>query len=313
MFSHVARAGGIPAHVTACHPCCQDVLEHDIPSRLYAVPTGWHRHLQQLLRGLQQRGSGDWEAQRRRLQEPTHAHVAPSRSNQQAGSAMSGWRPKLPSLQHGCTSCRTCSGHLSRLQHSLWTLRFDDAHYLPRRMDGTALLQAEDAQLLAQCRKVLAAEEASARSDVTAVSLSQPAAAPLGTQHAPPRGQQAAQLAGGTEHLQFTLPPRDPGATLPVELSEDTRQRRAALILQREAAGSAGPPVAPSEGLTPNGGSVQQQSSAATQQQPPAARKTKPSLYVRHLQVPPADCWHVLCCDATCPIRLSTWRASPVL
>lgn len=152
------------------------------------------------------------------------------------------------------------------------------------RMDGTTILQVEDAQLLAQCRKVLAAEEASARSDVTAVLVSQPAAGQPATQHAPPHGQQAAQLAGGMQHPQFTLPPsRDPDATIPVELSEDTRQRRAALILQREAAGSAVPPVAPSEALPAEAASAQQRSSLATQQQPPAARKPKPSLCVCHL------------------------------
>lgn len=169
----------------------------------------------------------------------------------------------------------------------------------PCRIYGTTILQVQDAQLLAQCRKVLAAEEASARSDVTAVSVLQPSAVQPAAQHAPPHGQQAAQLAGATQYPQFTLPPsRDPDATLPVDLSEDTRQRRAALISQQEAACSAEPSVTPSEALAPDGGSAQQQSSAATQQQQPqqpAARKPKPSLWVCQLPLPLADCWPVLC------------------
>ena len=175
---------------------------------------------------------------------------------------------------------------------SLWTSSWTMLMTVPCRMEGTSILQVEDSQLLAQCRKVLAAEEASARSDVTAVSVSQPAAVPPATQHAPAHRQQAAQAAGSARYPQFTLPPRDPDATLPVGLSEDTRQRRAALISQREAAGSAVLPVAPIEALTAEAGSARQRSSLAMHQQPPAARNPKPSLCVCHLPSPLADCWH---------------------
>jgi hypothetical protein len=192
------------------------------------------------------------------------------------------------------------------------------------RMDGSAVLQLEGAQLLAQCRKVLAAEEASALEEVRALPTFQlPAEQPAtqrmpstprraalvaGSPHKPqftlspteqPATQrtsstprQAASVAGSPHKLQFTLPPpRDPDATLPVELSEETRQRRAALQSQRgtakaQTAGATFSPEAPSEAVAAQAGAAQQQTSLATQQQPAVARKPKLSLCASHFPTP---------------------------
>jgi hypothetical protein len=179
---------------------------------------------------------------------------------------------------------------------------------LPCRMNGNAMMHLKDAQLLAQCHRVLAAEEASALQQITALATSQLPTEQLATQRTSPSAQQAAPQAGSPQKPQFSLPPpHDPDATIPVELSEETRQRRAALMLERKAAeahihSAAILRAAPSQAITTQGGAVQQRSSAATQQQQPTARKPKPSL---------CDCHCISISFGIC--FQSIWRPHPVV
>lgn len=194
------------------------------------------------------------------------------------------------------------------------------------RMDNETMLGTPDEELLEQCRRVLAAERqngaqqlarAAAAPESAAAAAQLRAATQAGAAAAPasslpgrqPKRSQAAAAAPASRGkatqssplraaaavrsdaelvIQFTLPPRHDDATQLVELSEETRRRRAALqVRQGGASGAArleesrkrdSPEGAGPSGAGQPAADMQPPEPAAAPQRPPAPKRPKISM-----------------------------------